>query len=473
MAETFSTFKTQFYSKVPDLALFDCEDFNLLKVVLDGLKVNYAKRGIVNQEIFQNTFSFHLKRIVRRIKHHSAVRLGRSTYADLQKKINAPYLLFDNGRIAQDTDGKEVSFYFNRIEKFLGKEKCVTIYQAKTRLDQGPDIHKLSFVNLYDPYSKEEKEFIIRLKSSYRNIENEGIFSNEELLNIRVAINKFFHEYRTWKYILENGKVKYALFDEHYHREGFILALKRKGIKVVELQHGLIAREDIFYVFPPQVKSVAKKALFPDKLFTYGEYWSRILAEGSEFDKNQVEVLGLYQEINTNVSPEHLKQLNDFLKGELFVLVTTQTFLHKYFIEYIEWLSEDLKKNSSNVKIVVKMHPSEKMENYKELDRLNNVTIINCNTEYLLSKCQWHISSYSTTLYDATKYSCTNFSIYIEQSKDYIESFVKEGISVLIKKGENPVLRSVKAEETRKFTRADIFADFNEHKHKLMQLDLN
>jgi hypothetical protein len=56
----------------------------------------------------------------------------------------------------------------------------------------------------------------------------------------------------------------------HYHNEGKALAFKRKDIKTIELQHGLIAATDVFYVFPPQTKSIINKALFADEIWVYG-----------------------------------------------------------------------------------------------------------------------------------------------------------------------------------------------------------
>ncbi len=381
-----------------------------------------------------------------------------------------PYLLYDNARMTYDNKGNKVSFYFNRIEQHLGFENCVSIYQKPTPLKKGFDVSCLVFAKLFDSYSGEEKKFIRQLKMTYFRIVDAKIFTAEELFNIRVAINAFFKEYRLWNFILNGTAIRCALFDEHYHREGFILALKQRGIKAIELQHGLIAHEDIFYVFPKQVQKVAARAIFPDKILTYGEYWSDILYTGSEFRPEQIDILGLYQEINTYADPEKVKELNEFLNGEAFVLVTTQTFLHQSFVNYVDWLADDLKAKSSLVKIVVKLHPSERPEEYKALLKHANVLVFNCNTEYLLSQCKWHISCYSTTLFDATKYGCDNFSIPIESCMDYIEAFVKGRISKLIEPGKNPVLNPYEIEESVEGLRADIFEDFDKHKHKLQEL---
>jgi hypothetical protein len=468
--ETFTSFKSRFYSRISDLSAFDCADFNLLKVVLDGLKVNYVARGIKRETIFEHQPGRSISLAAQRAKHFRKIRAARRECQRILDSLHRPYLFFDNGRIAESNDRK-VSFYFHKIEQFLGSGQSFTIYQTRTDLKNGVEVGILEPATRYNDYQIDDARMIASLKSSYNKIEQLNVFDDTELHNIRIAINKFFDEYRFWTFLLKNAGVRFVLFDEHYHREGFLLALKRKGIKAVELQHGLIAPEDIFYVFPENVKTIAFKSLFPDIIFTYGQYWSKVLLKGAEFNPRQVHELGVYQELNTYVSEEKRKELSDFMQGCSMMLVTTQTFLHENFSSYIKWLSGDLFKKRSDIKIVVKNHPSEKPENYAGLVGLENVKLSRINTEYLLSVCQWHISCYSTTLYDATKYSCRNFSLYIEQCRDYIRTFETEGISTIIQPEQNPIeVKEEHKNNTRRIV-SDIYEDFEKHKHKLKQLD--
>lgn len=470
MKLTFSQFNKNFYSRIPDLSVFDCEEYNLLKVVLDGLKVDYQKKGIDKQNIFKPSPVSFLLRLARTIKHASSVARAKKKCSKVAPQLSVPYLLFDNGRMAQKENEGNVSYNFDRIEKYLGSENCVTIYQSKTELKKGEPIQNLFLATLFSNYSGEDKKMINHLKTTYFRIKNLGVFDKKELFNIRVAINKFFDEYRFWRFILRESTVKYALFQGHYHQEGFILALKRKEIKAIELQHGLIAAEDIFYVFPKVVQKIASKSLFSDKIFTYGSYWSDVLQKGFEFTDQQADVLGVYQESNTYVEREQKKKIDDFVSGNKVILVTTQTFLHSYFGNYVAWLSEDLERIESQVKIIVKNHPAEKASDYSSIANKKNVLLIAANTEYLLSICNWHVSCYSTTLYDATKYSCSNFSLYIEACSDYTDTFIKEGISQLIRKDQNPISLVLSSDSEIKFDKKTLYEDFDKYKHKLKSL---
>src|SRR5688572_24037924 len=113
MSKTFSEFKKGFYSKVPDLTIFDCEDYNLLKVVLDGLKVDYKKRGVLDQDIYKPSILNRLLLVARRIKHFKSIRSAREKCKKVSAGLIVPYLFFDNGRTAVDEAGNKVSFYFN------------------------------------------------------------------------------------------------------------------------------------------------------------------------------------------------------------------------------------------------------------------------------------------------------------------------------------------------------------------------
>jgi hypothetical protein len=465
VAQQFKDFKTSFYSRFDDLSLFDCQDFNILKVVLDGLKVDYHKKGISNNEIARSLGLYKFLSSLKRIKQWRKYGLAKAALERLSGN-DSSYLFFDIGRLALNELNEEVSYYFDKIAKTLKQSNCFTIFQGKQTLPYGASINEFLALS-YESLSKDEEILFSDLRASYQKIEKAQKFDRVELDNIGVAITLFFNMYRVWQRILSKTKFKACFFDQHYHREGFILALKRAGIKSIELQHGLIAEEDIFYIFPKTVSTVAHKAMFPDRLLTYGTYWSDLLNRGHEFTKDQIDVIGQYQAINLIVSNDDEVKINQFSSGKKIILVTTQTFLHSYFIEYVHWLSKDLLSRKSACVIVIKLHPSERIGDYASLTNLENVLVINCNTEYLLSKCDFHVSIYSTTLYDALKYKCMNFSLNVEQCNDYVEKFIKDGISNLLELDQNPIDMNVELihKDFHFF-----YDDFNSPKHKLISI---
>ena len=90
MQQTFTDFKNNFYNKVEDITLFDCGDINLLKVVLDGLKVKYTSKGKVNSYLFYPLWLYNLYCFIKRKKR-------KNTFFDIVNPSNAslfPYTTF-------------------------------------------------------------------------------------------------------------------------------------------------------------------------------------------------------------------------------------------------------------------------------------------------------------------------------------------------------------------------------------------
>jgi hypothetical protein len=469
MDKSFTAFKKDFYSRVDDLRVFDCEEYNLLKVVLDGLKVDYVARGVKYRNIFKPFFLGRIIFFAKRIKYARKIKSAAKEILKLNGLKGRPFLLIDNGRTALSAQGNRVSFYLHRISEVLGRENYITIAEFPSLIKCDTSLPDLMFFTRFRDYSKDERQMIRALKNCYNKIGVMGIFSENELLNIQMAMNKFFNEYRLWDEIVRRVEPRTCIFESHYHKEGCVLALKRNGVKVVELQHGLIAREDIFYVFPEKARSVASRALFPDKIFTYGRFWSEILFTGNEFTRDQVEVIGQYQEISTKLSEDDKRELERFLNGQDFILITTQTFLHEYFLDYINWLSADLGRRKSKMKIVVKPHPSEQWHLYDTLTSLENVLITEANTEYLLSKCAMQVSIYSTTLFEGLKYGCRNFSLKVSSSQDYVNSLVEAGVSTILDPRQNPIdhvtERNAEVKNPEYY-----YANFHDFKDKLLVL---
>ncbi|MEO1589273.1 MAG: hypothetical protein AAFS00_18495, partial [Bacteroidota bacterium] len=117
---TFSAFNEAFYAAFDDPTIFDCEEFNLLKVVQDGLKVGYN---------WKTPFGNSLSRIKRyyRIRQWLARFRGSKSVLedwDLQevKGTYRPWLILEPGRMVENEEGEKVSQYMERIMEDLGSD---------------------------------------------------------------------------------------------------------------------------------------------------------------------------------------------------------------------------------------------------------------------------------------------------------------------------------------------------------------
>lgn len=429
--------KKDFYRRFPDLSYFDREDFNLFKVILDGLKVDYRGKGIKKSDFFHPSFYHSLK---------NALRPKRNTQ-ELQERLenlgsmkDREFVFVDHsGRLFKKEDGTMASLYLDKMMTALGRNNMVCIVEKRGIVNGDYDICALDLTPLLaqHPFDKGDHELKDGLRRFYKKIAADRVFGKRELENIVIALEKFHAHFRLWKLLLAKLPQKKIYLLCHYHKEGALLAMKRMGRKVIELQHGLISENDLFYCIPPEKKEVAQRALFADKILVYGSFWKNKLKNGCEYPEEKVAIIGDYQAGKDGVTEPVVRSQTK--KDQIKILVATQTFLHKHFILYIKKLSATLINTNNASEIIVKTHPSEKKEVYSELSALPNVVMTDRSIDSLLAQCDCQVSVYSTTLFEGIKYNVPGFSLYVKECKDYIEELARDGVSQIVNMDFNPV----------------------------------
>lgn len=449
---SFSKLKQSFYSRVSDLSVFDCGTINLLKVVLDGIKVDYAGKGNIRVVLLSSKYFIRFFLWLERMRKGSEVRALKENWRAITPELlSRPIMLIEpSGRVFQ-RDGKEHSFYGDRIAEHLGRNKIFIVTEGGKKRDYGSSLCVPSYsltllaaIGLTDDFFRLQSE----VKTTYGKIVSLNVFSELELKNIRIALQQFLIQFTCWDAILKNSSAGNALVWPHYHREGCILALKRKGITVTELQHGLIAEEDVFYGFPERVHAIPTDILFADRILVYGEFWKQQVIKGNSYTENRI-VIGGYIPYVPEIVGAQIRRYKEIFSGKKIILVTTQTFLDDFFTDYIRFLSKDLVSKKQDYCILVKLHPAEKEELYAGIHGLENVRIVNDSIDVLMSAADLHVSVYSTTMFDALRYGVSNYSIYHPELADYIALYVREGISTVIQPDENPLDKSVEVISVR------------------------
>ena len=89
-----------------------------------------------------------------------------------------------------------------------------------------------------------------------------------------------------YQHILQKIKPEIAIVICSYGKETFIEACKNSGITVVELQHGIISRNELSYSYPGPSRT---KRTFPDYLLVFGDYWK----ESVEFPISKQQVISV------------------------------------------------------------------------------------------------------------------------------------------------------------------------------------
>jgi len=391
--QSFTDFKAYFYSKVTDFSLFDCAEFNALKMVLDGLRVDYASRGSIELHIFGPLWKYDFLNFLKRVEA-KAKNQKQYSIAQIEQFKSKKYLVIDDGRVALDAKGMPHSYYFTTLMQSLNRADCLHITEKKRHENSIFDLNWEQLTNqfLLAPSNADEKQLINELRITYNNIKKSNLFNQKELLNIGFSLQNFFYKYKIWARLLTMVNPQKMFCILHYHTEGRTLAFRRKGIEVIELQHGLIATTDVFYVFPAQTKSIINKALFADQIWVYGNYWKNVLEKGVEYI-NKIKVAGYYLYDNFS-GYEHIeKEIDTFAEGKKLIIITTQTTLHK----------------------------------------------MNQPLPVLFKKVQLHVTIYSTRLFDGARAGVPGFALYNEQYKDYINEIVQSGVAYPLAQHENPI----------------------------------
>jgi hypothetical protein len=428
--QTYQEFKLNFYSRIKDFSLFDVnKDINLTKVVLSGLRVNYIKRGKYRTYLF---YTGIIRIIFIWLKRMS---VDKRTIKGTSKKV----LVLESNRFALRTNEKNKVKHAAKIVADLGRENCLVVVSESFNInDNDADYSFNEIKNIAGYYYENEDDRVLlsQLIKCYKQIEHSQIFGKHELANIKIAFHEFYAQYITTNYFLnKNSNVRHCLLVCHYHNEGKIAALKKRGIAVIELQHGLIAQSDIFYCFPKDIVNYRKKMLFPDRIWVWGDYWKKVLMLGHEFSEEQIVVKGDFITYDES-GFENTGWIDQFLgDSPLKVVICTQISLHEYFIQYAKWLSQTM----SECRIIVKIHPSESSQLYNELLNYENIRLATNNLQYLFEVSDVHISIYSTTLIESKKYGVTNYSLNVPICKDYIEEYSVQGISIILKMNEIPL----------------------------------
>ncbi|MGL4599800.1 MAG: hypothetical protein ACRCYO_19905, partial [Bacteroidia bacterium] len=357
-----------------------------------------------------------------------------------------------------------VSTYYDQLRTLFPQQDFVVLNDkpGKTPYSNAVSIEGLAAGFSYEQPDTDDWRLCTLLREAEGRFFAGGLVREEERLSVRAAFQKFFDEYRGWKRIFQLAKPKQVFFTMHYHREGFLLALKRAGAKSIELQHGLIAPEDIFYVMPKFIRTIRDRALYADEIWVYGEFWKQRLLQGGEYGEKEIRVIGWYPRIAvTHDSPEQ-DALKKFIGTKKCVLVCTQTSLHEFYRPLIAALAETIQKANHDAVILVKPHPHETTALYQELETYSNIKIAQGPLDDFFKLASVHASIYSTTHYDAQRHGLRSFAWSVPACSDYVQAVIESGVAESLNEGEDILARMQTTENQSKIAATHFYAPFQE-----------
>jgi hypothetical protein len=348
------------------------------------------------------------------------------------------------------------SIYFDKIVECIGRNHVTRINKRRSnQIDC--EMTLVDFPMTFDSPDAEEIMMLGELNRVIQQAEKNGQFNEYEKKHLLSALHIFFEDFRFYYQMFKNKGVKQVLFISHYHNEGLIAALQLLNIKSIELQHGLIAKNDLYYVYDQQYSGSVSNAFFPDKIFVYGNYWKSILDKGCEFNNGQIEVVGDYLfRLPKSTTPAPPK--------ENMILICAQKTMHEDYVKYGRQLAVRMK-DHPDWKVIVKLHPLEgNKKAYEELKEFGfEIVDLEIPLDTLLARAKIQISIYSTTFYDAIGYDVENLAIKdYGTSSDYAADLIEEGIAFPVAFDEDPVKLFEEKEHTglRFIPREEIYGPF-------------
>ena len=416
----FSDINAAFENRFTDLSWFDGELFNYFKLAQHAHSFQFtdARDKLLPKGSLGSWWVYQLKQKVKRWRGTSAgfpPRSKRNLVLESERK-----LLTGAGAVSPIT------------YRILDQLENSSWWDTKGVFKQETEFSVTNLSGQVVPLDAHLRDVYADLKRVYKRVcckESDAVF----LHYFESAFVVFFEAYRQWYWLLKHAQPACVYFICHYHNEGLIAVCKILGIQIIELQHGLISRKDIYYVYPLRYSAYYGKAMFPDKLWVFGNYWKNLFHGFAEELCAQIEVVGDYRY-------EQLRSIPGMKKDE-FVLCS-QKNLHEPYIRYIQFLKNEILPKHPSWKLVVKLHPLEREFDRYVQEASSQVEILPLQAPLVdvFNRSKFQISIYSTTFFDALGFDMVNYALSdTGYSADYVEEMIQDRVALPLRTTADPI----------------------------------
>jgi hypothetical protein len=443
----FNIIQTEFEQRFPNGKLFEGKNFNYIKLVQHGLSYSMTNSDekLLKNNLFGSWFRFKLKSWI------NSKRRKVKFYPPKSEKI----LIVEGRRKLKLPTGEEISPITHLIrESILSTE--YSWWDTTGAFAKETDFSLKDLSSWFPRTSEIQNEIYFELKGVLRQIKKAGALSNLEFQYVESAFFVFFESFRRWHALLTTAAPKTLLGITHYHNEGCLAAAKLHGIKTIELQHGLISKHDLYYVYPKQYLEAVSKGLFPDEIWLFGNFWKQVLEQGAESGSMKSVVIGNF------TTDSALK--SESIAKENRVLLCAQKNLSQPYIDWIRFMKKDILPLHPEWRLIVKLHPLESQidKYFAEADERVEVLPNSASLNEELKRAKIQVSIYSTTFFDALGMQVKNFSLTdIGFSGDYATEMVTLGVAESLKQFEDVISKFESASgQIDNLTREHVFGPF-------------
>ena len=443
----FNIIQTEFEKRFPDGKLFEGKNFNYIKLVQHGFSYSMtnAVGKLLNKKLFSSWYNYKLKLWLN----------ANRKKGNFHPKTSANILILEGRRKLKLPSGEEISPITHLIrESLLSTE--FSWWDTTGAFEKDADFSLKELSSWFPPTNEIQLEIYFELKGVLNKIRRAKVLSNLEFQYVESAFFVYFESFRRWHCLLNEARPKTLVISMHYHSEGCLAAAKILGIKTVELQHGLISKHDLYYVYPEKYRTAVGKGMFPNEIWLFGNFWKEVLLRGAESECMKPIVLGNF---TTDSMVKHGK-----IHKENRVLLCSQKNLSEPYIEWIRFMRADVLPKHTDWKLIVKLHPleSEEIKYLNEASDQIEILPVSASLSEELTRANIQVSIYSTTFFDALGMEVRNYSLNeIGFSSDYASEMVELRVAEPLKNTED-VISKFESEQSKPdhLTREDVFSIF-------------
>lgn len=319
--------------------------------------------------------------------------------------------------------------YHDKIVDFIGNESGYKTLVVEQRLFQ------------YIPYSKiasryaMSRSFFLLFEIIYgrfflRKIE----VINPDIMHAIIAdvsgsihhkaiVRKYLAQYRLMKFWLRVLKhPKLVFVSVSYMNFGYIRALKEAGIKVIELQHGIISKNHHAYFYATKMD----ENQFPDALITLGDKEMEVFDDDNAFPLKSIKPLGSW------IIDHYRNKPKTRFSDKPTILFTLQDgLMSELLIPFILDLNDELK-DSYEIRVQPRRTP--KSVYLEKFPKLEQIEFSDRHFYEAINAVEVHSTVYSTTAIESLSFGVPNILVNLEN-----QSLEQLGDAL----GENPFTKIV------------------------------
>ena len=357
--------------------------------------------------------------------------------------------------------GQKDILVFDHIRKVRVNEKYIDIYTSELieqLRNKGVNYEVLDYDYLNNHFipSDQERKFAdfeklfsyfyrktIRLKINedeqevLREIERmlqDQLGYGDSLLTLIInEVRIFKSRYYVLKKFLKLKKPRLIYVVVSYGHKAMIAAAQDLGIKVVEIQHGIISKYHLGYSYPDVKQRIP---YYPDQIFIFGEYW-RGTANYPIAQSNLIEY-GL-----PHLTRFLSDKINTVPKKKQILFISQGTIGKELSLQALE-----LAQRLHDYQIVYKLHPGEydrwESEYPALVEALNlaHFTVIDNNRiglHQIQAESEFQVGVYSTAIYEGLAQGCKTI-IMNSAGMEYVEDLIDKGFASVASNADEIIL---------------------------------